>query len=123
MSNGLDRSDWKRVQLGDVVRRSRVQADPLQAGVEHYVAGGHVDSETVIIDRWGSVDDGHMGSTFRYLFEPGQVLFVSARPYLRKVGVPDFEGVVADKTYVLSGEPEKGLVHDLLPFLLTSDRF
>jgi type I restriction enzyme S subunit len=64
-----------------------------------------------------------MGSTFRYLFKPGQVLFVSARPYLRKVGVPDFAGVVADKTYVLDAAPGNGLLHDMLPFLLTSDRF
>ena len=64
-----------------------------------------------------------MGSTFRYLFKPGQVLFVSARPYLRKIGVPDFSGVVADKTYVLDAAPGNGLLHDMLPFLLTSDRF
>ena len=64
-----------------------------------------------------------MGSTFRYLFKPGQVLFVSARPYLRKVGVPGFAGVVADKTYVLDAAHGYGLLHDMLPFLLTSDRF
>ena len=46
----------------------------------------------------GDVGDGQMGSTFRYVFRPGQVLFVSARPYLRKTGVPEFGGVVADTT-------------------------
>ena len=123
MSLNLDRSTWKRVKLGDVVLRSRIQVDPVDGGVDRYVAGGHVDTESVIIQRSGDVADGQMGSTFRYLFKPGQVLFVSARPYLRKVGVPDFAGVVADKTYVLDAAPGNGLLHDMLPFLLTSDRF
>ncbi|GGS44042.1 restriction endonuclease subunit S [Actinokineospora fastidiosa] len=123
MSLNLDKSTWKRVRLGDVICRSRKQVDPVASGVERYVAGGHVDTEGVTINRWGQVGDGQMGSTFRYVFEPGQVLFVSARPYLRKVGVPDFSGVVADKTYVLDAVPENGLLHEFLPFVLSSDRF
>ncbi len=123
MSLNLDRSNWKHVKLGDVVLRSRIQVDPIDASVDRYVAGGHVDTKSVIIQRSGDVADGQMGSTFRYLFKPGQVLFVSARPYLRKVGVPDFAGVVADKTYVLNAALGNGLLHDMLPFLLTSDRF
>ncbi|MGN9920715.1 hypothetical protein [Micromonospora palomenae] len=123
MSLNLDKSTWKRVRLGDVIRRSRTQVDPLSSGVERYVAGGHVDSEGVTIERWGQVGDGQMGSTFRYVFKPGQVLFVSARPYLRKVGVPDFSGVVADKTYVLDAVPENGLLQEFLPFVLSSEAF
>lgn len=123
MSLDLDRTGWNRVQFGEVLRRSRRQCDPFEAGVKRYVAGGHIDTESVVIRRSGDINDGQAGSTFRYLFEPGDVLFVSARPYLRKVGVPDFGGVVADKTYVLSAAPGHGLIHDLLPFVLTSDRF
>ncbi|MEW2428269.1 restriction endonuclease subunit S [Micromonospora sp. NPDC047644] len=123
MSLNLDKSTWKRVRLGDVIRRSRTQVDPVSSGVERYVAGGHVDSEGVTIERWGQVGDGQMGSTFRYVFKPGQVLFVSARPYLRKVGVPDFSGVVADKTYVLDTIRENGLLQEFLPFLLSSEAF
>jgi type I restriction enzyme, S subunit len=123
VSLNLDRSTWKRVKLGDVVLRSRAQADPFKGDVDRYVAGGHIDTDSVIISRSGDVADGQMGSTFRYLFRPGQVLFVSARPYLRKTGVTDFTGVVADKTYVLEVTPNNGLLQDMLPFLLTSDHF
>lgn len=123
MSLNLDRSTWKRVKLGDVVVRSRTQVDPFAVGIDRYVAGGHIDTDSAIIQRSGDVADGQMGSTFRYLFKPGQVLFVSARPYLRKSGVPDFSGVVADKTYVLNATPGNGLLNDMLPFLLKSDRF
>lgn len=119
----VDKSKWTRVRLGDVVRRSRKQVDPLQARIGRYVAGGHIDGESITIDRWGDPSDGQMGSTFRYVFEPGQVLFVSARPYLRKSGVANFTGVVADKTYVLDAISERGLLQEFLPFILASDSF
>lgn len=123
MTLHVDRSTWKCVRLGDVIRRSRRQVDPIESGVERYVAGGHIDSESLTIERWGDPSDGKMGSTFRYVFEPGQVLFVSARPYLRKSGVVDFSGVVADKTYVLDSHRERGLLLELLPLVLSSERF
>ncbi len=123
MTLSLDKSTWKGVRLGDVVRRSRKQVDPIEAAIERYVAGGHIDGDSITIDRWGDPGDGQMGSTFRYVFEPGQLLFVSARPYLRKSGVVDFSGVVADKTYVLSAIPENGLLQEFLPFVLASEPF
>jgi len=123
MSLKIDRSRWKKVRLGDVIRRSNAQVDPLEAGVERYVGGGHIDSDSLTIDRWGDVNDGQIGSTFRYVFKPGHVLFVSARPYLRKSGVVNFSGVVADKTYVLEARPEKGLLQEFLTLLLSSESF
>ncbi|MET8140811.1 restriction endonuclease subunit S [Sphaerisporangium sp. NPDC005288] len=123
MSLNLDKTTWKRVRLGDVIRRSRTQADPANGDVDRYVGGGHIDSDSLNIERFGAVDDGQMGSTFTYLFKPGQVLFVSARPYLRKSGVVNFSGVVADKTYVLDAIPENGLLQEFLPFVLASDHF
>lgn len=123
MSLNLDKTTWKRVRLGDVIRRSRTQADPANGDVDRYVGGGHIDSDSLTIERFGDVDDGQMGSTFTYLFQPGQVLFVSARPYLRKSGVVNFSGVVADKTYVLDAVPENGLLQEFLPFVLASDHF
>ncbi|MFG3047803.1 restriction endonuclease subunit S [Streptomyces sp. NPDC048241] len=123
MSLNLDKTTWKRVRLGDVIRRSRAQADPANGDVDRYVGGGHIDSDSLTIERFGDVDDGQMGSTFTYLFQPGQILFVSARPYLRKSGVVNFSGVVADKTYVLDAVPENGLLQEFLPFVLASDHF
>lgn len=123
MSLNLDKTTWKRVRLGDVIRRSRTQADAANGDVDRYVGGGHIDSDSLTIERFGDVDDGQMGSTFTYLFQPGQVLFVSARPYLRKSGVVNFSGVVADKTYVLDAAPENGLLQEFLPFVLASEHF
>lgn len=119
----MDKCTWKRVRLGDVITRSRKQVDPIEAGIERYVAGGHIASDSITVERWGDPTDGQMGSTFRYVFQPDQILFVSARPYLRKMGVVAFSGVVADKTYVLDAIPENGLLQEFLPFVLSSDRF
>ncbi|MFF0170217.1 restriction endonuclease subunit S [Streptomyces prasinus] len=123
MSLNLDKTTWKRVRLGDIIRRSRTQADPANGDVDRYVGGGHIDSDNLTIERFGDVNDGQIGSTFTYLFQPGQVLFVSARPYLRKSGVVNFSGVVADKTYVLDAISENGLLQEFLPFVLASDHF
>ncbi|MEU9571404.1 restriction endonuclease subunit S [Streptomyces massasporeus] len=123
MSLNLDKSTWKRVRLGDVIRRSRTQANPANGDVDRYVGGGHIDGDSLTIERFGEVNDGQMGSTFTYLFRPGQILFVSARPYLRKSGVVNFSGVVADKTYVLDAIPENGLLQEFLPLVLASDHF
>ncbi|MFD8744056.1 restriction endonuclease subunit S [Streptomyces sp. NPDC002476] len=123
MSLNLDKTTWKRVRLGDVIRRSRTQVDPANGEVDRYVGGGHIDSGSLTVERFGDVDDGQIGSTFTYLFQPGQILFVSARPYLRKSGVANFSGVVADKTYVLDAVLENGLLQEFLPFILASDHF
>lgn len=119
----LQPSAWSRVRLGHVVDRSRKQVDPITAEVQRYVGGGHIDGDSLTVDRWGDPSDGHMGSTFRFVFEPGQVLFVSARPYLRKTGLVNFSGVVADKTYVLDATPGGGLLQAFLPLVLSSDVF
>lgn len=62
-----------------------------------------------------------MGSTFTYAFHPGDVLYVSASWYLRKVGVATFDGVVADKTYVLESRDRAVLDAAFLPWVLLSD--
>lgn len=117
----LNRSAWTRVRFGDVVNRSREQAGQGGEAVERYVAGGHFDEGALNIVRHGVPDDGGMGSTFTYAFHPGQVLYVSASWYLRKVGVATFDGVVADKTYVLESKDTALLSQRFLPWILMSN--
>ena len=121
MTLSINKSAWQRVRFGDVVDRSREQIDQAGGGVERYVAGGHFPDTAVEVTNFGSPDDGGMGSTFTYAFHPGHVLYVSASWYLRKVGVATFDGVVADKTYVL--ESRDGVILDqrFLPWILLSD--
>jgi len=121
MSLDLDRSDWQRVKFGDVVDRVREQRS--RENVERYVAGGHFDKDSIEVRRWGKPDDGGMGSTFTYGFQPGHTLFVSASWYLRKVAVATFSGVVADKTYVLAPINDQRLDPSYLPWVLLTNDF
>jgi type I restriction enzyme, S subunit len=123
MSLNLDRTTWRRVRLGEVVARSKEQTTPSRGAIDRYVAGGHFDEGKLTVERSGDMDDGGMGSTFKYVFRPGHVLFVSASMYLRKIGVAQHTGVVADKTYVLESVPGAGLLQEFLPWVLLSDRF
>lgn len=123
MSLDLDKSTWKRVAFGDVVNRSREQANPFAGEVDRYVAGGHIQPGKLLVEEGGDVNDGQVGSTFTYVFHPGMVLFVSASWYLRKVGVATFDGVVADKTYVMETKDPETLDQRFLPWVLLSDDF
>ncbi|RYF54625.1 MAG: restriction endonuclease subunit S [Comamonadaceae bacterium] len=121
MSLNLDRTTWKRVRFGTVVDRAREQWDQIDDSVGRYVAGGHFDDDAAEVTRYGIPDDGGMGSTFTYIFEPGDVLYVSASWYLRKTAVATFRGVVADKTYVLRSLDPGILEPRFLPWVLRSD--
>lgn len=121
MSLNLDKTAWKRVRFGDVADRSREQVDQSTGTIERYVAGGHFPDDALEVVDFGVPDDGGMGSTFTYAFHPGQVLYVSASWYLRKVAVATFDGVVADKTYVIETRDAEVLDPRFLPWILLSD--
>jgi len=97
----FDRTGWKRVRFGDVVRQLKEQVDPVADGIERYVAGEHMETENVHIRKWGNVGDGYLGPAFIRGFKKGQVLYGSRRTYLKKVAVADWDGVTANTTFVL----------------------
>ncbi len=118
----FDRSGWKRVRFGDVVRQLKEQVDPEADGIERYVAGEHMETENVHIRKWGTVGDGYLGPAFIRGFRKGQVLYGSRRTYLKKVAVAEWDGVTANTTFVLEAVEGK-LLQELLPWLMLSDRF
>ncbi|MDP3949187.1 restriction endonuclease subunit S [Microbacterium sp.] len=122
MSLNFDRSNWRTVRFGDIADRSREQSSQSDGSIERYVAGGHFDECAMQVTRWGEPDDGGMGSTFTYAFHPGHTLYVSASWYLRKAAVATFDGVVADKTYVIETRDPLILDPQFLPWILVSDR-
>lgn len=118
----FDRSKWKRVRFGDVVKQMKDQVNPEADGIERYVAGDHMDSENVHIRRWGTVGDGYLGPAFIRGFRKGQVLYGSRRTYLKKVAVAEWDGVTANTTFVLE-TVEGEMLQELLPWLMLSERF
>jgi len=113
---------WRWLRFGDVVRQVKDRVDPETAGLDRYIAGEHMDTDDLRIRRWGDVGDGYLGPAFHMRFRPGQVLYGSRRTYLRKVAVPDFEGICANTTFVVESATED-LLPGFLPFVMTTEAF
>lgn len=123
VSLDLDRSGWKRVALRDVVRHVTDRVDPETSGLERFLAGEHIPSDDLAITNWGVIGQDPIGPMFYKRFKPGHVLYVSRRTYLRKVAVPEFEGITGEKTFVLEVLDPNVLLQELLPFLLSAENF
>lgn len=109
--SSLDKHKWQRVRFGDVVRQVKDIVNPNKSGLERYIAGEHMNTDDLRIRRWGTIGKGYLGPAFHMHFRPGQVLYGSRRTYLRKVAVPNFEGICANTTFVL--EPKNPSILDL----------
>lgn len=114
---------WERVRFGDVVRQVKDKVDPETSGLTRYVAGEHMDTDDLRIRRWGEIGDGYLGPAFHMRFKSGHVLYGSRRTYLRKIAVPDFEGICANTTFVLESADTSILVRELLPFVMQTAEF
>ena len=123
MSLELDKSAWKRVELGEVAASSKEKVDPYDGSVDRFVAGEHMDTDDLKIHRWGDPGEVDLGPAFHRRFRPGQVLYGSRRTYLRKVAVADFDGVCANTTFVVDTKDPRVLLQEFLPFVMTSDAF
>ena len=123
MSLNLDRPAWKRVALRDLVRHVTDRVDPETSGLERFLAGEHIPSGELAVTTWGVIGEDPIGPMFYKRFKAGHVLYVSRRTYLRKVAVPDFEGITGEKTFVLEVLDPHTLLQEFLPFVLSAERF
>ena len=114
---------WRMVKFGDVVRQVADRVDPKNSGLERYIAGEHMDTDNLLIRRWGEIGDDYLGPAFHMRFKPGHVLYGSRQTYLRKVAVPDFEGICANTTFVLESKDPSVLLPVLLPFIMQTEAF
>lgn len=112
-----------KVRFGDVVNESKVNINRETDNHEFFVAGDHMDSENIHIDRRGRFEGSDVGPAFIRLFKPGQILYGSRRTYLKKVAVADFEGITANTTFVFESSNEEVFLQSLLPFIMLSDSF
>lgn len=123
MSLSLDKSSWSRVALREIARHVTDRVDPETSGLERFLAGEHIPSNKLAIDSWGVIGTDPIGPMFYKRFKPGHVLYVSRRTYLRKVAVPDFEGITGEKTFILESIDPDRLLQEFLPFVLSTEHF
>ncbi len=119
-----DKTTWQRVKFGDVVRQVKDKVDVESSNLERYIAGEHMNTDDLRIRRWGTINDGYLGPAFHMRFKPGHILYGSRRTYLRKVAVPEFEGICANTTFVLEPKDPTGvLLPEFLPFIMQTESF
>jgi len=113
---------WHTVRYGDVAKKIRNIVDRRNCDLDRFVAGEHMRTDDFRIDEWGTIDDGYLGPAFDHKFSKGQILYGSRRTYLRKVSIPQFDGVCANTTFVIEPTGDD-LVPELLPFVMQSAGF
>lgn len=109
--------------FSDLVRNCKEKIDRDNNPYEYFVAGDHMETERPRLTMRGRFDESDVGPAFIRLFRSGQVLYGSRRTYLKKVSVPDFDGITSNVTFVLETKDEEILPQRLLPFILLSDQF
>lgn len=120
MSLNLDKSTWKRVAFGDVVRNVNVTVrDPEAVGIDRVVAMEHMDPGELKVQRWGSIEDG---TTFTRRVTPGQTLFGKRRAYQRKVAFAEFDAICSGDILTFAAD-ETHILPKFLPFLVQSNEF
>lgn len=115
----IDKSNWKKVKLGDVVfEPQETVKDPVKEGIQHVVGLEHIDSEDIHLRRSASIDES---TTFTKKFRKGDVLFGRRRAYLKKAAVAEFDGICSGDITVMRAKD--GLMTKLLPFVINNDKF
>ncbi|NKZ15511.1 hypothetical protein HGA11_31530 [Mycolicibacterium septicum DSM 44393] len=116
----LDKSAWKRVVFGDVVRNvNQTLRNPDEAGIDRIIAMEHLDPGELKISRWGSTENG---TTFIRRVTPGQTLFGKRRAYQRKIAYAEFAAICSGDIYTFEAD-ETQMLSEFLPFLVMSNEF
>ena len=120
MGRGRLKPGWTRVAFGDIAIciNDRVD-DPADAGVQRYVGLEHLDSDSLVIRRWGTPGDV---TATKLRFRKGDIIFGRRRVYQRKLAVADFDGICSAHAMVLRAR-SGAVLSQFLPFFMQSDVF
>jgi type I restriction enzyme S subunit len=116
---------WEKVKLGDVVEHVKDKVPNRDDWTfDRYIGGEHFDEGEIRIIKSAPIEGNEevIGSAFHMRFKPGQVLYVTRNPRLRKGGMVDFEGVCSNVTFTLQANENK-LSQKLLPFIIQTESF
>lgn len=115
----FDKSEWKPVKFGDVVREPKESIkDPEKAGVEYVVGLEHIEPEDIHLRSFNTLEDS---TTFTKAFKKGDVLFGRRRAYLKKAALAEFDGICSGDITVFRAK--ENLLPELLPFIVNNEKF
>jgi len=116
---------WRKVRFGDVVHKVNDKVPNRDEWTfKRYIGGEHFDEGEIRITKSNPIEGNEevIGSAFHMRFKPGQVLYVTRNPRLRKGGMVDFEGVCSNVSFVMEAD-ETQLLQSLLPFVIQTEDF
>src|SRR3990167_1808392 len=118
-------NSWKKVQFGDVVSKINDKVSNREEWIfNRYIGGEHFDEGEIRVTKSAPIEGNEevIGSAFHMRFKPGQVLYVTRNPRLRKGGMVNFEGVCSNVSFVMEANETK-LLQSLLPFVIQTEDF
>ena len=111
------------VKFEDVATRVNTKEDRHNTDLVYYIGGDHIDSESLKVSKRGIIKGAPLGPMFYFGFKPGDILFVTRNPHLRKCAVVDFAGICSEKTFVIATKDETVLCQKYLAGVMQSDDF
>jgi len=111
------------VKFEDVATRVNTKEDRHNTDLVYYVGGDHIDSESLKVAKRGIIKGAPLGPMFYFGFKPGDILFVTRNPHLRKCAMVDFAGICSEKTLVIAPKDETVLCQKYLAGVMQSDDF
>lgn len=111
------------VRFGDVAERVNTKEDRYNTDLEFYVGGDHIESNALTVSGRGRIKEADLGPMFYFGFKPGDILFVTRNPHLRKSAKVDFPGICSEKTLVIATKDENVLMQNYLAGVMQSDDF
>lgn len=120
MSTDLN-MEYQEVKFGEICREVKLTTkDPIADGYDKYIGLEHLDSESLIIKRWGLIVEDN--PTFTRVFKKGHILIGKRRPYLKKAAVAEFDGICSSDIIVVSVLEER-IRKSFFEFIVQSDFF
>ncbi len=111
------------VRFGDVAERVNTKEDRYNTNLVYYVGGDHIESNALTVTGRGVIKEADLGPMFYFGFKPGDILFVTRNPHLRKSAKVDFAGICSEKTLVIATKDENVLLQNYLAGVMQSDDF
>ncbi len=112
-----------KITLSDLVKEKNIwEKNNLDPNVKYCVRGEDFDNCEIFFSRYGIAPDD-MGPTFGKKFSPGDILYLTRNPQLRKVAIADREGYCGEKVIVCTPKQYHGFESRLLPYIFQSESF
>lgn len=108
-----------KYRFDQIAINSTAKKKPTEEDKYHYIGLEHIDSQNLIVSRWGS-EIAPKGE--KLLMKKGDVLFGKRRAYQKKVAIAPFNGIFSAHGMVLRPN-EEVIDKNFFPMFISSDYF